>query len=283
MTNPLPADLQTCVETALAEDVGSGDVTAALVGESTAAEAFVIARERAILCGRPWFDEVFRQIVPKAELQWIANDGDELTENQRVVSIRGPAQGLLTAERTALNFLQTLSGTATVTAHYATLVAGTSCRVLDTRKTLPGLRTAQKYAVATGGGTNHRMGLFDAVLIKENHITSAGDVAAAINASRLQNPSLPIEVEVETLEQLKAALSVGVERILLDNFSLNLLAEAVALNRGFGPAAAKLEASGNMTEADLADVAATGVDYISVGALTKHVRATDYSMRFRFV
>lgn len=283
MPQTLPTDIESTVQTAIAEDVGSGDVTAALVAESTAAEAIVVVREAAVLCGRPWFDEVFRQVVPDAVLDWHAADGDSLNENQHVVSIRGPARGILTAERTALNFLQTLSGTATVTARYAALTAATDCRVLDTRKTLPGLRTAQKYAVAMGGGSNHRMGLFDAVLIKENHIVAAGDVRAAITASRQENPALPVEVEVETLEQLRAALTVGVERILLDNFSLDALSEAVAINRNFGAAAAALEASGNMTEADLPAVAATGVDFISVGALTKHVRATDYSMRFRFV
>ena len=278
----MPAGIADSVRTALAEDVGDGDVTAALVNPGTRALARVIVREPAVLCGRPWFDEVFAQASPDASVRWHAADGDALDPDQLVCEIDGPARSVLTAERTALNFLQTLSGTASITARYAELVSGTACRILDTRKTLPGLRAAQKYAVVCGGGTNHRMGLYDAILIKENHIISAGSIRAAIHAARAANPSLPVEVEVENLPQIEAALDVGVERILLDNFERAALLDAVRLNEGRGERRAELEASGNMTEDDIRAVAATGVDYISVGALTKHVRATDFSMRFVF-
>ncbi|MEO0579083.1 MAG: carboxylating nicotinate-nucleotide diphosphorylase [Pseudomonadota bacterium] len=270
------------VRAAITEDLGSGDVTAVLVDSATDADATVIVREHAVLCGRAWFDEVFAQVEPRARVVWSAADGDAIEPDQLVCTVQGPARGILSAERTALNFLQTLSGTATATARYVARVATTGCRILDTRKTIPGLRAAQKFAVRCGGGTNHRMGLYDAILIKENHIASAGSVAAAIEAARRANPGLPIEVEVETLEQIDEALATGVERLLLDNFDHNALAIAVQRNARAGQRRAELEASGNMTEDDLVDVAATGVDFISVGALTKHVRATDFSMRFEF-
>ncbi len=277
-----PAEIARNVTAAVAEDVGSGDVTAALVPADAVAAARVIVREPAILCGTAWFDAVFESLVPDAVVEWDASDGDALTAEQRVCRVTGPARGILTAERCALNFLQTLSGTATTTARYVALVAGTDCRVLDTRKTLPGLRLAQKYAVSCGGGNNHRIGLFDAVLIKENHIMAAGSIGAAVRTSHALHPALPVEVEVETLAQVREALDAGADRLLLDNFERETLREAVAINQAAGASRAELEASGGLTDGDIGDVAATGVDFISVGALTKHVRATDYSMRFVF-
>ena len=277
-----PEGIAATVRTALVEDIGTGDVTAALVNPATNAKARVVVREEAVLCGQAWFNETFAQAAPDASIRWHAADGDAIAPGQKVCSIDGAARDVLTAERTALNFLQTLSGTATTTARYVERVEGTACRILDTRKTLPGLRAAQKYAVLCGGGTNHRMGLYDAILIKENHIVAAGNVAAAVASARDASPGLPVEIEVESHEALRAALAARAERILLDNFSRDAMAEAVHINREFEGHRAELEASGNMTEDDIAAVAAIGVDFISVGALTKHVRATDYSMRFEF-
>ena len=281
MDTKLTAEITRNVEVALAEDVGSGDITGELIPTDKLATATVITRETMTLAGKPWFDEVCRQVDTSIDVAWQHDDGDRVDEGLVLCELQGPARSILTAERAALNFLQLLSATATVTRQYADAVAGTDCRVLDTRKTVPGLRLAQKYAVRCGGGTNHRVGLFDAFLIKENHILSAGGITAAIAAARASAPGKPVEVEVENFDELREALAVGVERMLLDNFTIEQLEEAVAINRDEGDPPAELEASGNMLLDRVAEVAATGVDYISVGALTKNVRAVDLSMRFR--
>jgi nicotinate-nucleotide pyrophosphorylase (carboxylating) len=277
---PLPADITATVTRALAEDVGDGDLTAALIPADAIGKATVISREHATLCGRAWFDEVFRQLDPAVTVEWLAQDGERVVPNQPLCRIHGPARSLLTGERTALNFVQTLSGTATVTQQYADAVAGTECRILDTRKTIPGLRFAQKYAVRCGGGTNHRIGLFDAILVKENHIIAAGSIAAAVAHARQLAGKRMVEVEVENLDELKQALATDIDRILLDNFTRADMAQAVAINRARSGKKVELEASGNMTLQTLRSVAETGVDYISIGGLTKHVRAVDLSMRF---
>lgn len=269
------------VETAIAEDVGSGDITGELIPADKLAMANVVTREAMTLAGKPWFDEACRQVDASIEVEWRHDDGDAVDEGSVLCALQGPARSILTAERTALNFLQLLSATATVTRQYVDAVAGTDCRVLDTRKTIPGLRLAQKYAVRCGGGTNHRVGLFDAFLIKENHILSAGGITAAVRAARDASPGKPVEVEVEDFGELREALSAGAERLLLDNFTIEQLEEAVAINRDEGDPPAELEASGNTLLDRVGAVAATGVDYVSVGALTKNVRAADLSMRFR--
>ena len=272
----LPSDLSEQVRRALQEDVGTGDLTAALVPHGAQASATVTTREDAILCGTAWFDEVFRQLKASINITWLQNDGDAVKAGQVLCKLTGDAAAMLTGERTALNFLQTLSGTATATRRYADMTAGTNCRILDTRKTIPGLRTAQKYAVCCGGGDNHRLGLFDAVLIKENHIASAGGISAAVKAARRVSQNAEVEVEVENLAEVKEALAADADILLLDNFSLADLAAAVKLNTN----KAKLEASGGIELAELAAIAKTGVDFISIGALTKHVQAIDLSMRF---
>jgi nicotinate-nucleotide pyrophosphorylase (carboxylating) len=277
----LPADLAAQVDAALREDVGSGDVTAALVPEGQRVRGSVITREAAILCGRAWAEETFRRLDARVQLTWQAADGAALAAGQVIFAIAGPARAVLTGERTALNFLQLLSGTATVTRSFADAVAGTSCRILDTRKTVPGLRSAQKYAVRCGGGDNHRMGLYDRVLIKENHIAAAGSLTGAIEAARRSAPGLTVEVEVESLAELEEALSARPDIILLDEFSAADMTSAVRLNHARG-GAVKLEASGSVSLQVVPAIAATGVDYISVGALTKHVRAVDLSMRLEF-
>lgn len=264
------------VEAALAEDVGSGDLTAALLHENRMAKATVIAREDGILCGTAWFDEVFSQVDANASVNWLKQDGDAIAENSHLCEITGSARSLLTAERAALNFLQTLSGTATLVNSYAREIAGTGVRILDTRKTIPGLRLAQKYAVLCGGGSNHRIGLYDAVLIKENHIRAAGSISAVLKEAITRFPDVEIEIEVETLDELNEALEAGAKRVLLDNFSVADLSKAVDINRG----RARLEVSGNVTRENLAELAATGIDDISIGALTKHLRAFDFSMLF---
>ncbi|MCU0766690.1 MAG: carboxylating nicotinate-nucleotide diphosphorylase [Gammaproteobacteria bacterium] len=264
------------VRAALAEDVGSGDRTAALVPASAVADAAIVTREPAVLCGTAWVDEVFRQLDAGVAVAWLRADGDALAAGDVVCRLRGPARALLTGERTALNFLQTLCGTATLARRWAQAVAGTGTRVLDTRKTVPGLRLAQKYAVVCGGCHNHRVGLYDAVLIKENHIAAAGSVGAALAAASALAPDLEVEIEVETLDQLREALAAGARRVLLDNFALERLREAVALTGG----RARLEASGGVTIDNVRAIAETGVDDVSVGALTKDVRAADLSMRF---
>ncbi len=263
------------VRAAIAEDVGSGDITAALIPAASEARARVITREDGVLCGRPWVDAVFEAIDPAITVAWAAADGERVTADQELFTLRGPARGLLTGERTALNFLQLLSGTATRCRRYADHVAGTGVRLLDTRKTIPGLRIAQKYAVHCGGCHNHRVGLYDAFLIKENHITACGGIAGAVRAARETAPGKPVEVEVENLEELDQALAAGADRVMLDNFTLEQLAAAVRIAAG----RTELEASGNVTEETLRPIAGTGVDYISIGALTKDCKALDLSMR----
>jgi len=265
------------VRHALAEDVGSGDRTALLVPDRLA-RSELISREAGVLAGTAWFDEVFRQLEPRVHIRWQRRDGDRIVANETLCLMEGPARALLTGERTALNFLQTLSGTATITARYVEAVHGTRAIVLDTRKTLPGLRHAQKYAVTCGGGHNHRLGLYDAVLIKENHIVAAGSVGAALErALASSGETIPVEIEIENLDQLREALSAGASRILLDNFDLDDLRAAVAETRG----RARLEASGGVTLDNVRAIAETGVDFISIGGLTKHVHAVDLSLRFK--
>ena len=274
----LPTDLAAQVDAALREDIGSGDVTAALVPAAQRVRGAVIAREEAVLCGRPWAEETFRRLDPQVRLAWRASDGERIAAREAICEIAGPARAVLTGERTALNFLQLLSATATVTRRFVDAVAGTGCRILDTRKTLPGLRGAQKYAVRCGGGDNHRFGLYDQVLIKENHIAAAGSVTGAIEAARRTAPGLKVEVEVESLAELEEALGAAPDIIMLDDFSLADMRTAVSLTRARSRAV-QLEASGSVSLETVREIAATGVDYVSVGSLTKHVRAVDLSMR----
>jgi nicotinate-nucleotide pyrophosphorylase (carboxylating) len=269
------------VATALAEDVGAGDVTAALVPAAQQVRAQIIAREPAILCGTDWAEATFRQLDPAIRLEWLVHDGERLVANLPILRLTGPAGPILTGERTALNFLQTLSGTATAASRYVEAVAGTGCRILDTRKTLPGLRLAQKYAARCGGAQNHRLGLYDMVLIKENHIIAAGSISTAIATARRTSPGIPVEVEVESLDEFTQALAAGADIIMLDELSREDMREAVALNRARG-AGARLEASGSVTLETVREIALTGVDYISIGGITKHVQAVDLSMRFEF-
>lgn len=276
----LPKDLPTVVASALAEDIGAGDVTADLVPAGLAAVATVTSREDAVLCGAAWFNEVFAQLDPAVSIAWFVADGMQVTPGMTLCQLSGPARPLLSGERTALNFLQTLSGTASVARRYADAVAGTGCRVLDTRKTLPGLRAAQKYAVACGGAMNHRHGLYDALLIKENHIMAAGGIGVALAAARAAHPGLTVEIEVESLAELDDALDGGADIVLLDNFSLADLREAVAQTRARAGVTTRLEASGNVELDNIRAIAETGVDFVSVGGLTKNVRAVDLSMRF---
>ncbi|BEE00717.1 carboxylating nicotinate-nucleotide diphosphorylase [Aeromonas dhakensis] len=283
----LQQDIRRAVRAALLEDLGdaltaldqpdaSADITAQLIPADRISTARVITREAGVFCGQPWVDEVFTQLGGDVQVEWLVQDGEVLTPNQELFRLHGPARTLLTGERNALNFVQTLSGVATLTARYVAELAGTDCRLLDTRKTIPGLRSAQKYAVTCGGGKNHRIGLYDAYLIKENHILACGGIAQAIAEARRLNPGKPVEVEVESLVELEQALAAQADIVMLDNFDVPMMREAVALNQG----RAKLEVSGNVTLDTLAEYAATGVDFISVGALTKHVRALDLSMRF---
>jgi len=276
-----PPDLPEQVAAALREDIGSGDVTARLVPEDQAVRGRVVTREDAVLCGRPWAEETFRRLDPGIRLGWRAADGDRVAAGAVIFEIEGRARPILTGERTAINFLQLLSATATQASRFAAAVAGTGCTVIDTRKTLPGLRTAQKYAVRCGGGTNHRMGLYDMVLIKENHIAAAGSIGAAISAARKVAPGIKVEVEVESLQELEEALRAGPDIVLLDDFSLEDLTAAVALNRSRGRPVA-LEASGSVSLETVRAIAATGVDFVSSGGLTKNVRAVDLSMRLYF-
>jgi nicotinate-nucleotide pyrophosphorylase (carboxylating) len=272
-------DLVNNVRQALTEDLRQGDLTANLIAADAQLHAKVICRESAVLCGQAWFNEVFHQIDPEISVQWFANDGDRLAPNQKLCELHGNARTLLTGERTALNFLQTLSATATITAQYVTAMGSmgdTKTQLLDTRKTLPGLRLAQKYAVFCGGGCNHRQGLYDAILIKENHIHACGGITAAIKQAQTQQPGISIEVEAENLTEVAEALTAGADIIMLDNFSREDIQSAVKLNQG----QAKLEVSGNVELAQLAELAQLGVDYISTGAITKHIRAIDLSMRF---
>ncbi|NHC08803.1 carboxylating nicotinate-nucleotide diphosphorylase [Stutzerimonas degradans] len=273
----LSAEINATVRRALAEDIGSGDITAQLIPAERLAHASVITREAAVISGVAWVDAVFRQLDPRVAVHWQVVDGERVEAGQVLFHLEGPARALLTGERTALNFLQTLSGVATNCRHYADLVEGTGVKLLDTRKTLPGLRLAQKYAVTCGGCHNHRIGLYDAFLIKENHIAACGSIAQAIVAAHRIAPGKPVEVEVESLDELGQALQAGADIVMLDELSLDDMRTAVGLARG----RAKLEASGGIGEETLLAVAQTGVDYISIGALTKHVRAVDLSMRLR--
>ena len=280
MSDLLPPDAAVVaqdVARALAEDFGSGDATADLLPATAMASATVITREHAVLCGTAWFDACFRARDPNLVIEWQARDGDRVAANSTLCTLRGNARALVGAERSALNFLQTLSATATVAAQYTDAVRGTRTRILDTRKTLPGLRYAQKYAVRCGGATNHRIGLFDAILIKENHIAAAGSLAAAVAAARTAHPSLLLEVEVENFDELEQALAAKVDRIMLDEFSPEDMRRAVAHVAG----RVSLEVSGSVTLERVRSIAETGVDFISVGSLTKHVRAIDLSMRIR--
>ncbi len=273
----LETELDASVTRALAEDIGSGDLTAALIPEQTIVRAKLVSRSEAIVCGAPWFDKTFQQLDNAIGIAWQVSEGETIHPEQTLCLLRGPARALLSGERTALNFLQILSGTATTARHYADAVRGTGVQVLDTRKTLPGLRHAQKYAVRCGGCHNHRMGLYDGILIKENHIRAAGSIAAALRAAQpYAGADMLIEIEVTNIEELRAALAAGAKRILLDNFSLETLRRAVAENHG----RAQLEASGGVTLDNIRAVAETRVDYISVGDLTKSVKAVDLSLLF---
>jgi nicotinate-nucleotide pyrophosphorylase (carboxylating) len=282
MKHPLPEDLDDAVARALAEDVGSGDLTALLVPDGARCRARVITREAAVLCGTAWVDAVFRALDRRLAVRWHAADGDAVEPDQLLFEVEGAARPLLTGERTALNFLQTLSGTATTARRYVEAIAGTGCTILDTRKTLPGLRLAQKYAVRCGGGRNHRLGLYDGILVKENHIAAAGGIRQAVRVAREIAPDVPVEVEVETLEELEETFAAGADMALLDEFTLVQLREAVRRNRE-RPRPLGLEASGGIDFQNLRAVAQTGVDFISIGAITKHVKAVDLSMRMELV
>ena len=280
MPDELRKTIRKSVKRALREDLRDGDLTAALLPAAARATASVLVRQPMTMAGQPWFDEVFRQLDSNISVRWSAHDGDRVEAGQVICTLHGPAAAILSGERTALNFLQTLSSTATTTAAYVDAVADTGATILDTRKTIPGLRLAQKYAVRCGGGSNHRVGLYDAILIKENHILSCGGIAAAIQAARNLHGEMPVEIEVESIEEMREALSAGVERVMLDNFSLQDLHHAVEVNRDIGNPPAEIEASGGLTLEELQAVARAGVDFISVGALTKNVQAIDLSMRF---
>jgi nicotinate-nucleotide pyrophosphorylase (carboxylating) len=285
MSFALPADLlqhlRESVRCALIEDVGPGDLTAALVPSQQHAHARVISRQRAVICGQAWFEEVFRRLEPAITVRWRIAEGAGVDPDTVLCEVDGPARPVLTGERVALNFLQTLSGTATLARRYTEAVAGTRARILDTRKTIPGLRLAQKYAVRAGGGHNHRIGLYDAILIKENHIVAAGSITAAVDAARRQSAGVMVEVEVESPAELNEALTVGADRLLLDNFPVADLRAAVAARDQIAPAIL-LEASGGITLDNIRAAAETGVDFISIGDLTKNLHAVDLSMRFRW-
>jgi nicotinate-nucleotide pyrophosphorylase (carboxylating) len=278
----IPADLDITVARAIAEDLGSGDVTAKLVPAQQRAQAFVISREAAVICGRPWVDAVFRSIDPAIEIDWLIDEASSVVADQRLFSLRGAARALLTGERTALNFLQTLSGTATAVRRYVDAIAGTGANIVDTRKTLPGLRTAQKYAVVCGGGINHRIGLYDGILIKENHIAAAGGIRQAITNARALQANVPLMTEAENLDEARAALNADVDLLLVDDFALPELREAVKLTRAHRASGGKtlIEYSGGTSLDNVRSLAETGVDRISIGAITKHIHAVDLSMRF---
>jgi nicotinate-nucleotide pyrophosphorylase (carboxylating) len=278
---PVPSDLPRQVADALAEDIGTGDLTASLIPAEREGRATVITREAAVICGIPYVEAAFHQVDAGVRLAWRVAEGDSVRADQILFTVDGPARALLTGERTALNFLQLLSGTATAAHSYAALLEGTNCRLLDTRKTIPGLRTAQKYAVRIGGGHNHRMGLFDGILIKENHIMAAGSIATAVARAKQSGAGVPVEVEVENLAELTQAIDAGADIAMLDEFSMPAMREAVGVNaRAERPL--KLEASGGITTATIREIAETGVDFISVGSITKHIRAIDLSMRFEW-
>ncbi|MGR5206565.1 carboxylating nicotinate-nucleotide diphosphorylase [Vibrio alfacsensis] len=278
----LPLEITRAVADTLKEDLGGTldadkDITASLIPVDAINTATIITREHGVFCGQAWADEVFKQLGGKVSIEWHVKDGDHVEPNQTLCTLTGPARDLLTGERNAMNFIQTLSGCATITAQYAEKIAHTECRLLDTRKTIPGLRSALKYAVACGGGFNHRIGVFDAYLIKENHIIACGGITQAITTAKELNPGKPVEVETESLDELKEAIEAGADIIMLDNFNTEMMREAVEMNAG----RAALENSGNVTLDTIAEYAETGVDYISVGALTKHLKAMDLSMRFK--
>lgn len=278
----LPNEITRSVADTLKEDLGgsvneANDITASLIPEDAVNEATIITREHGVFCGQAWADEVFKQLGSTVTIEWHVQDGDRVEPNQTLCTLKGPARTLLTGERNAMNFIQTLSGCASVTSQYVKMIAHTECRLLDTRKTIPGLRSALKYAVACGGGFNHRIGVFDAYLIKENHIIACGGIEKAISKAKELNPGKPVEVETESLEELQQAINAGADIIMLDNFTIEMMREAVNINAG----RAALENSGNVTLETIAEFAETGVDYISVGALTKHLKAMDLSMRFK--
>ncbi|ALM67363.1 TPA: carboxylating nicotinate-nucleotide diphosphorylase [Vibrio parahaemolyticus] len=278
----LPLEITRSVADTLKEDLGgtldaSQDITASLIPADAMNTATIITREHGVFCGQAWADEVFKQLGGKVTIEWHVKDSDKVEPNQTLCTLTGPARDLLTGERNAMNFIQTLSGCATTTAEYAAKIAHTDCRLLDTRKTIPGLRSALKYAVACGGGFNHRIGVFDAYLIKENHIIACGGITQAITTAKELNPGKPVEVETESLAELQEAIDAGADIIMLDNFTKEMMREAVEINAG----RAALENSGNITLDTIAEYAETGVDYISVGALTKHLKAMDLSMRFK--
>lgn len=283
-TDLLQNEIKRSVSAALAEDLGfltinEGDITASLIPPAQQAKATIITREDCVICGTAFVNEVFKQLSPDISVNWLVKDGQHVTANTVLCNLSGPARILLTGERSALNFLQLLSGTATQTARYVAFLQGFHTKLLDTRKTIPGLRFSQKYAVNCGGGTNHRLGLFDAFLIKENHIAAAGSIANAVTTAKQNFPGKPVEVETENLAEFNQALTAGADIIMLDNFSLADIEQAVALNKQHNNGQAKLEVSGNITSERLTELAQTGVDYISSGALTKHVQAVDLSMR----
>lgn len=278
----LPLEITRTVSETLREDLGgtldvTADITAMLIPSDRQSVATIITRESGVFCGQAWADEVFKQLGSKVSIDWHVQDGDKVEPNQTLCTLSGPARVLLTGERNAMNFIQTLSGCATITAKYAQQLTGTNCKLLDTRKTIPGLRSALKYAVACGGGFNHRIGVFDAYLIKENHIIACGGINKAISAAKALNPGKPVEIETESLEELIEAIEAGADIVMLDNFTTDMMKEAVKINAG----RADLENSGNVTLATIREFAETGVDYISVGALTKHLKAMDLSMRFK--
>jgi len=278
----LPLEISRTVLDTLREDLGgtldpSADITAALISTDTQSVATIITREHGVFCGQAWADEVFKQLGGEVTISWHVQDGDNLIPNQTLCTLSGPARILLTGERNAMNFIQTLSGCATETAKYVQKLSGTHCKLLDTRKTIPGLRSALKYAVTCGGGFNHRIGVFDAYLIKENHIIACGGITKAITAAKELNPAKPVEIETESLDELKEAINAGADIIMLDNFTIPMMKEAVKINAN----RADLENSGNVTLETIREFAETGVDYISVGALTKHLKALDLSMRFK--
>lgn len=275
---PLQAHIEQSVRTALEEDLGSGDVSAQLIEAEQNASASILCRENAVICGQAWFEQCFRQLDPHTEIDWHIDEGAQVNPGQHICDLRGNARALLSAERSALNFLQTLSATATKTRLYANAVKDTGCKILDTRKTIPGLRLAQKYAVQCGGGYNHRLGLYDAILIKENHINAAGSIAQAVKRAREYHPNLMIEVEIEALSQIEEAITAGAQRLLLDNMSQDQLRQAVAMVQS----KVELEASGGVQLQSLREIAETGVDFISIGTLTKDIKAVDLSMRFDF-
>lgn len=282
LSQQLPFDIERTVRQALEEDLGGQvdaerDITAALIPADVKHVATIITREKGIFCGQAWADEVFKQLGQQVLIEWHVEDGDAVEENQTLCTLSGPARALLTGERTAMNFIQTLSGCATITHEYAQLIAHTKCKLLDTRKTIPGLRNAQKYAVKCGGGVNHRIGVFDAFLIKENHIIACGGIQQAIETAKRNHADKYVEVETESLQELTEAIEAGADIIMLDNFTTEMMKEAVKINAG----RAALENSGNITKATLVEYAETGVDYISVGALTKHLKALDLSMRIQ--